>query len=446
MPTAIPRLVVELFQHPWFQGRRGAVIEPVPDTRAIGFHDTISSVRVYKGPAYGAGTNYKAVFHEHRDFKGRRLVLGPGYYHDLHSVSYNFGNIISSITFAAESRVDGPFWGSVPVVLELYDQPNYRGTRVTVVRDESRLDTRASNVVQSMRLFKGPNCPPMGCRVHFFERPYFEGLAYPIPLTRRDTVREFPDLDSLPQRLPTTIGSVKIEGWTSSSEFTVVVLQDEFDGVRLREGWEWVDPKGGGTWTEKQGWLEMKAEPGQYLWRGGNYDAPRLVRIERGDFAIETRLRIGAEANPYGGLLVWHNERSFLRLDKTSPHHAFRGDVRFEQHALGDDPLVGRGAGLEQSPELHLRIERLGNLFSAFASGNGVDWVSCGSIFVGMPDAVHVGIFGGCPDDVPTTTTRFDHFKVKKRPADVPLASSRLPAPYRTPDRIRRVDTLRKLT
>ncbi len=39
MPTVIPRLIAEVFEHTNFRGRRGYVIEPVQFTRDIGFQE-----------------------------------------------------------------------------------------------------------------------------------------------------------------------------------------------------------------------------------------------------------------------------------------------------------------------------------------------------------------------------------------------------------------------
>lgn len=447
MPPNIPRLVVEVCQHEWFGGRRGIVLDAIPNLREIGFNNIVSSVRIFKGPGYGAGTNLKAVFYEQENFKGSRLVLGPGYYHSLRQIAYDFDNRISSIRFASESHADGPVWGTVPVVVDLFDEPNFRGNRVTIVRDEPELNARVANVVRSMRVYKGPDCPPMGCRIQFFEKTLFDGTPFHVELTRQDAVREIADVNALPQKMPAVVGSVKIEGWTSSSVFSVVVFQDEFDGAKLREGWEWVDPKEDSQFVEKQGWLTLTADPNQDLWRGANYDAPRLLRTESGDFSIETRLQMTGETNPHGGLLVWHNEHAFVRLEKTSANHAFAGDVRFEQHSpMWEEPLVGRGLGLRDAPQLYLRIERIGNLFHGYASANSVDWVSCGTAFVEMGNPVRVGIHALCPGNMPKTVTRFDHFKILKRPAESPLHNSRAPAPQRAPDHARRIGIARKLT
>ena len=75
MPVIIPRLVVEIFQHTRFRGRRGYVIEPVRFTGDIGFQDNISSVRVYKGSSYASSPNYKVLLHQHHNFQGKSNLL-----------------------------------------------------------------------------------------------------------------------------------------------------------------------------------------------------------------------------------------------------------------------------------------------------------------------------------------------------------------------------------
>ena len=58
MPVVIPRLIVEVFEHLNFGGRRGYVFEPVSFTADIGFQDNISSVKIYKGPNFKSNPNY----------------------------------------------------------------------------------------------------------------------------------------------------------------------------------------------------------------------------------------------------------------------------------------------------------------------------------------------------------------------------------------------------
>ena len=87
-----PRLVTQIFEDRRFRGRWGIVLNNVPDTRRIGFQDNISSLRVYKGPGYVANPNSKVILHEHTNYRGRQVVLEPGYYPDLHDIAYNFGD------------------------------------------------------------------------------------------------------------------------------------------------------------------------------------------------------------------------------------------------------------------------------------------------------------------------------------------------------------------
>ena len=428
MPFVVPRLIVELFDQPYFRGRSGLVYEPIRYTGFIGFQDNISSVRIYKGPNYASSPNYKAIFHEHIDFQGKRLALGPGFYPNLHDMTYNFGNVVSSISFGPSLEVAGPEWGTVPLVVEVYEHINFQGRKAVILRDIPHTQQIGlHDRISSVRILKGPDCPPTGARVLFYEHIDFEGAILPIEIRPMDFKKEIPNLHALPQSFGDIISSIKIEGWSSSSEFSEIVFQDEFDGTQMRPEWRWEDPKGGGTWAERQGYLEMRVEPGQDLWhgnppgQGGNMDAPRLLQPISGDFAIETRIRVTPQLREHGGLLVWKDPNAFVRLEKTSGPHAFRGDVRFERHVNRVYSLVGRGAGLSHVKTLYLRLERKGNLFSGYASADGVNWLSCGSTFVGMGDPVHVGLHALCPGNIPPTITRFDYFRILRRRSEAAL-------------------------
>ena len=444
MPIIIPRLIAEIFQHSNFRGRSGFVIEPVPQTRELGFQDNISSLVVYKGPGYASNPSYKVILHQHAHFKGRKMTLGPGYYPNLHDMAYNFGDIISSISFGSSMLVNiGPEWGTIPLIVECYQHPEYKGRKVTVLRDIAHTgELGIHDRISSIRIFKGPDFPREGAEVSFFEHVDFEGARLPIWMAPEDYKKEVPDLHMLPQNFGDTISSIKIEGWSSSVEFSEMVFEDEFIGNQMNPVWEWRDPKGGGFWEEQQGYLEMRTEPGQDLWhgnppgRGGNMDAPRMLMDVSGDFAIECRIRVSPQLKEHGGLLVWKNPRRFLRLEKTSGPHGFRGDVRFERHVNRRFQLVGRGSGLRQVRELYLRLERRGNLFSGFASENGTNWKSCGQTYVGMGDPIQVGVYALCPGNIPPTLTRFDYFRLFKRRKEaaefIPVIKATKPRDTRT--------------
>jgi hypothetical protein len=274
------------------------------------------------------------------------------------------------------------------------------------------------DVVKSFRILKGPNFPPTGCKVVFYEHIDFQGSAFPIEMTARDSVIEVPDLSLLPERWSGQISSVRIEGWTQSAEFNVRVFQDEFNGATLNLVWRWEDPRGFGQWSANQGYLAMNVASGVDLWHGANYDAPRLLQHITGDFAIRTRMPITPQLREHGGLIVWKDRGAFVRLEKTSGPHAFAGDVRFERHFPGGYQLVGRGAGLAKVKQLYLRLERKGNTFSGFASEDGITWLSCGHTVCPMVDPVEVGMHALCPGGIPPTVTRFDYFDINRRRKD----------------------------
>ena len=425
MPVIIPRLVVEIFQHTRFRGRRGYVIEPVRFTGDIGFQDNISSVRVYKGSSYASSPNYKVLLHQHHNFQGKKLPLGPGFYPNLHDIAYNFGDTISSISFGSVLEVAGPEWGTTPLIVECYQDVEFRGRKLTVLRDIANLrDAQGQSWfedrISSIRILKGPHCPSEGADVIFYEHPDFEGESLTVRMNPMDFKKELPNLHLLPDSFGDTISAVKIEGWSSSTEFTELVFEDEFIGNDMRPEWRWEDPKGGGVWSERQGYLQMRVEPGQDLWHGGggNLEAPRLLMQVSGDFTIETRLRTTPQKREHGGLIVWKGDHAFIRLEKTSGPHAFAGDVRFERHVNRRYRLIGRGAGLQNVRELFLRLERRGNLFSSFASEDAIRWKSCGQTHVGMGDPVYVGMHALCPGNIPPTLTQFDYFRLFKRPSE----------------------------
>jgi hypothetical protein len=150
-------------------------------------------------------------------------------------------------------------------------------------------------------------------------------------------------------------------------------------------------------------------------------DAPRLLMPVSGDFAIETRIPVTPQLREHGGLLVWKSPMAFVRLEKTSGAHAFRGDVRFERHVNRVYQLVGRGPGLRRIKQVYLRIERRGNLFAGYASTDGITWQACGQTFVGMGEPVMVGLHALAPGNIPPTITRFDYFRLFKRPSEAAL-------------------------
>ncbi|MDA1263738.1 MAG: beta/gamma crystallin-related protein [Planctomycetota bacterium] len=421
MPVVNPHLIVELYEGWGYSGKRAVLMRPVPHLDEIGMMDRVFSVRVFKGPGYRMSPNVKVVLYDQPMFQGNRLALGPGAYPNLQDVVKRF-RTVQSIQFESVMDTGGPEWGEIPVIIEVYAGANFTGRKATIIRDMADAHTiGGNNIISSFKIYKGPNFPKQGARVTFYEGLDFSGTALPIMMGPADYVKSFPDLKLLPQSFDNRISSIQIEGWTEKTQFDTRIFEDAFDGETLAQGWEWVDPNGGGDWRSEQGFLRMNVESGQDLWFGANYDAPRLIRQMTGDFAIETRLPVEAALKEHGGLLVWKNEHRFLRIDKTCGAHAWGGDVRFERHQWRTSELLGRGAGMRNANNLYLRLERNGDVFTGFASEDGQKWLYCGSTVMGMSEPVHVGLYALAPGNVPPTTTRFDFFRVYRRKRDVAL-------------------------
>lgn len=442
--TMKPRLVGQVYRDPHFEGPNGFVIDNVAFTRDIGFQDNISSVKVYRGPGYATSPNYTMILHEHRDFRGRQIVLGPGYYPNLHDMAFGFGDRVSSISFAPSLVTTGPDFGTVPMIVEVYQHVNYQGKKVTVLRDISHTNQIGlHDAISSIRVFRGANFPAAGCKAIFYEHTEFGGQGLEIPLGPLDYHREIPNLHTHTQFFGDIISSIKLESWVSGGggNFREVVFLDEFD--TLKPIWRWIDPKGdcrrvlgrpqaGGILRDQEGWLEMHVGPNHDLWwgpngQGGNTDAPRMIQEISGDFAIEVKLTSGPQRKEHGGILVHKTDWRYLRLDKTSALHAFRGDIRFEAHLQKICHVIGRGR--QNSVMNFLRLERTGHQFQAYCSTDGQNWQSCGTTTVTMRDPVIIGIYALCPGNTPPTVTRFDYFKVIRPGAASTLSlSQQLPS------------------
>lgn len=225
-----PRLVVEVFRDKYFQGTKATIIQPVESLQAIGMEGTISSLRVYHGPGAAASPNQRAIFYEFPQYQGRRLVLPPGYYPDIHAIPYNFGDIIASVNFSPSVPLTAPRYGWVPLVVEVYNDLNYRGRMATILRDVSYFGEIGMNdSVSSVRVLRGPNFPYTGAKVVFFQHPDYEGAQLEIPLGGRDFAVEIPNLHDHPQRFGAIISSAKI---LPTGSFNVLVVEGDY---RTRE-------------------------------------------------------------------------------------------------------------------------------------------------------------------------------------------------------------------
>ena len=103
MPIQIP-LVVALWEHAGFGGRKRLLVEDTPNLILQAFNDTASAIGVHPGPDYAAwkaahgGKEPTVGFYEHVNYGGAVLILTTGAYANIHLL-FNFGDQISSVRF-----------------------------------------------------------------------------------------------------------------------------------------------------------------------------------------------------------------------------------------------------------------------------------------------------------------------------------------------------------
>lgn len=157
----------------------------------------------------------------------------------------------------------------------------------------------------------------------------------------------------------------------------------------------WLDATGRSLvdFTTRPGWLGLSPAQDADLWPEVNFDAPRLMVTVSGDYAAQVRAEVGEIGSICAGMLLWQDERHFLRL---------------EIHRIGADRLalllngsvegafanVGRG-NLDRGP-IWLRVERRHHEVRGLCSTDGERWLTAGSATALKADAEQVGLVAHC--------------------------------------------------
>lgn len=151
-------IIVVLWEHTGFGGRRLVLTGDTPDLGVFGFHDMASSIGIHPGPNYTPGTKYQISFFEHSLYSGGQLVLeGPAAFPSLVR-PYNFNDVISSVNFSQGHPGAGTI-APIPVVVELYEHINFGGRKFLVAQNVSNLHTYGAfgDTVSSIKVLQGPN-------------------------------------------------------------------------------------------------------------------------------------------------------------------------------------------------------------------------------------------------------------------------------------------------
>jgi hypothetical protein len=194
-----------------------------------------------------------------------------------------------------------------------------------------------------------------------------------------------------------------------SGLFTQSAFVDEFDGPDLNPEWEWMSPGGDFSYSlsNEAGWLDVRAASGSW---------PRLLQEISGDFAAEAKIKAASNDLPsVGGLWVWEDRENSIRFERGMD---LENEISFSARVQGERNCLGRS--MLASDVLHLRMERMGDTFSAYCSGDGVNWLTCGEVKFPAEDPIQVGIHAiggvGLRGGDMATATRFDYFKIFRVP------------------------------
>jgi tetratricopeptide (TPR) repeat protein len=214
-----------------------------------------------------------------------------------------------------------------------------------------------------------------------------------------------------------------IEPKELSGLFSQTDFVDEFDGPDLGPEWEWVslNRKSSYSLSSETSWLEIRAGAGSDLSVSypRNFHAPRLLQKLSGDFALEVKLKPASDDLPSrGGLLIWKDKENYIRFERTI---YVQGGISLSGRIQRKYSCFGRG--ILPSDILYLRLERIGDKFSACCSSDGMNWYVCGEVGLPVEDPIHIGIHAIGAIGLYSytrlkgmdTATRFDYFRLLRR-------------------------------
>lgn len=166
----------------------------------------------------------------------------------------------------------------------------------------------------------------------------------------------------------------------------------------------------------------------------GKNNGPRVVQEVDGDFVAQVKVlgsfqpgpvRTGPKSVPYngGGLLLWCDAGSYIRLERASMYRNNRvvGFLAFESREQGTRAQVHNKGGLDPRQDLWLRLERRGNVISGFLSQDGKAWDELQPMEVDWPSRLKVGAdaVNSCGDPM---TVRFQKYTLTRSGTQRPTA------------------------
>ena len=185
--------------------------------------------------------------------------------------------------------------------------------------------------------------------------------------------------------------------------------------------WNWFDPNADATYNVAGDAITIVAPNGNDLWPTYNFNAPRLTKSVSGDFILKVRVQGGWRDNYNGaGLTVYSGKDSVIRFERGIPgvpggnHVVIFGFVNGRETGRAHIPFPGQ--------DVHLKLERNGNQFAAYASADGVSWTKVGMIKAELPATVEAGLTLVNQHNSNTFRATFSGFELLKA-SSLPVAS-----------------------
>ncbi len=196
------------------------------------------------------------------------------------------------------------------------------------------------------------------------------------------------------------------------------IVSDEFNTGSLDTSvWTFVNPKNDGSVSSTGTNLQITAPAGTQhdIWT--NPDAPRIMQtIDNVDFDVVAKfdaLPVGAYA--LTGFFVEADADTFLRFDVYSTNNANRFFSRTFD-GPNDVTRLNANAGFASAP-FYLRLQRVGDQWTAYSSTDGTNWDVETSFSFSM-NVTGIGITSGnAGSSPPEFTTSIDYFRVNNAAA-----------------------------
>ena len=230
---------------------------------------------------------------------------------------------------------------------------------------------------------------------------------------RAETITPTIEHTTVPTELPALVSSPTTEAPTSPPQNASVPensFNDEFEN-QLAEGWTWLaEDQARWSLTEVPGWLQIMASDASF--DGPSFPTNILLReAPAGDFEITTLLRFTPTSNfQFAGLVVFQEKANVLQFGRAFCDLADScvGDGIYFDNFEGGFIVDNHRAAIG-GPEVHLRLRRVGNTYTAYFSEDGENWVTLGEHIRDLSQA-RVGLMAAqAAESIPAS---FDYFTI----------------------------------